>query len=285
MSSLVSVICLCYNHEKYVREALESVVSQSYKNIQLIAVDDASTDNSTSEILAFKNDHPALEVIFFEQNNGHCKAFNQALELTRGEYIIDLAADDVLMPGRIEAGIKALQRAGEPYGVNFTDAAYINERGDFLHYHSKRYPHHTIPQGDIYVDLVYRYFICPPSLMFAKKVMADLGGYDEQLAYEDFDFLIRSSRNFHFCYTPEALVKRRIVKNAQNKKQFKLFSNQSISTYKVCLKILEMNSHANEQAALSKRILYEMRLNIRLLNFSLVKKYFLLWNSNQQMKF
>ena len=280
-SPLVTVICLCYNHSRFVREAIESVLNQKYSPIQIIVVDDASTDNSKEVIEQIVKQNPTIEFISLNKNLGNCKAFNRGLVLSKGEYLIDLAADDALLPTRIEEGVTALQHAGKEYGVNFSDAEIVNEKGDHLHFHSDRFPHQSIPQGDMYKDLIKRYFICPPSIMFTREVIQHLGGYDETLTYEDFDFWIRSSRKFKYVYTPTVLVKRRIIENAMANKQFVLFSKHSRTTLKVCEKILTLNTTQEEQKALSERILYEIKLNLRLLNLGIAVRYFFLWLKNK----
>jgi hypothetical protein len=76
-----------------------------------------------------------------------------------------------------------------------------------------------------------------------------------------------------------------VVRGGQGRKQFQFFSRQSKTTYRVCEKIMELNVSRTEQEALSRRLLYEMRLNARLLNFRMVKKYFTLWNKNRELKY
>ena len=119
-------------------------------------------------------------------------------------------------------------------------------------------------------------------MMFTRAVIQHLGGYDETLSYEDFDFLVRSSRKFNFSYSPAVLVKKRMTKNAMSKKQFVLFSKHSRTTLSVCEKIFNLNKNQEEQKALSGRILYEMKLNLRLLNLGIVWKYFSLWLKNRR---
>lgn len=282
---LVTVICLCYNQKRFVREAVESVINQTYTPIQLIVVDDASTDGSPETINQLKVQYPQLEVLLLNENMGNCRAFNQGLVQAKGEYLIDLAADDVLLPDRIRKGVEVLQQAGDEFGVHFCDAELIDETGSFVSHHSDKYPHHTIPQGDIYVEVIQRYFICPPTIMFRKSVMDRLGGYDETLAYEDFDFWIRSSRQFKYTYSPEPLVKKRVVKNSMGSKQEKFFNRHALSTYRVCKKILDLNATKQEQQALSKRIWYEIRTSLRLLNIWLAIKYFSLLITNKQKRY
>lgn len=282
---VVTVICLCYNQERFVREALQSVLDQTHPNIQLLVVDDGSMDNSVQVIRDYIADFPTVRFFPLPFNVGNCKAFNHALAHAEGEYIIDLAADDVLLKERIAEGVRALSEAGADYGVNFTDACWIDEDGASLYKHSQRFPHETIPQGNIYTDLVERFFICSPTMMFRTEVIRSLGGYDESLAYEDFDFWIRSSREHLYCYTPRVLVRKRIVKNSMSQRQFRLFNPQLRSTFRICEKILALNRSSDEKRALARRIQYEMRVCLRLLHIPLFMKYTGLLLRNQRARY
>jgi GT2 family glycosyltransferase len=273
----VTVICLCYNHAPYVTESMQSVLDQTYKNYELLVVDDGSTDNSVTVIESFQKKHPQIKFIKQQKNLGICKAFNSAFKMSTGDFLIDLAADDILLPHRLESGVKTFEPLTKDVGVIFSDAEWIDERGQHLSFHSQKYPHQTIPQGDVYKDLIERYFICSPTMMFRREVLDALGGYDENLTYEDFDFWIRSSRIFQYHYVPEVLVKKRKLKNSLSEKQFKILNRHNYSTYRVCLKISSLNKTKDERDALARRLQYEMRQCIRVLDFSLAYKYFRLW--------
>lgn len=281
---VVSVICLCYNHEPYVAEALQSVVNQTYGNIELIVVDDASTDGSARVIDDFFQRNSLACFIRITRNVGNCKAFNMGLKHAKGDFIIDLAADDVLLPGRVAEGVKVLQEAEADYGVHFSDATYIDDTGKFQYNHSDRFPHESIPQGDIYKELIRRFFICPPTMMFRKEVIHELNGYDETLAYEDFDFWIRSSRNYKYCYSPEILVKKRLLEKSLSARQFERRSKHQETTYKVCEKIFSLNRSAEERKALSQRLIYEIGQSLKVLNSRLAIRLFnlLIRNSIRQ---
>src|SRR5579872_2248600 len=126
---LVSVICLCYNHESFVKESIESVLQQSYTHIELIVVDDFSGDASVSVIQTLADQHPTIKFISLKENTGNCKAFNQGLKLASGDFVIDFSTDDVMMPDRIEKQIDFFLKQSEQVGVVFTDAVYIDEKG------------------------------------------------------------------------------------------------------------------------------------------------------------
>ena len=271
---LVSVICLCYNHGRFVNEAITSVLRQTHPRVQLVVVDDASTDNSVQVIKESIQDRPEVTFLSLPQNLGNCKAFNRGLAMSTGSFIIDLAADDVLMPNRVEAGLHAFASLGPDYGVHFSDAELIDEAGNRTGYHSDRFPHDSIPQGDIYKDLISRYFINSPTMMMRRSVLEKLGGYDESLAYEDFDFWMRSSREWKFGYIAEPLVKKRILKNSMSRDQFRRKSNQLLSTFRVCEKILQLNRTKGETKALGKRLRYEMKRAVLLRDWGLALGYF-----------
>lgn len=270
---LVSVICLCYNHEKFVKQAILSALNQTYSNVEVIVVNDASTDNSAAVVQELLTANPQLTFLNLERNVGNCKAFNIGFAQSKGDYIIDFAADDILLENRIQEGVDAFQSLEREFGVQFSDAEFIDEEGGKLGFHSYKYPHDSIPSGDIYLQLIKRYFICAPTMLIKREVLSYLKGYDENLAYEDFDFWIRSARKFKYIYLPQALVQRRILHNSMKNDQFKKGSNQLRATYKVCEKINQLNSSDEENRALRLRLRYEFKICLKLFEVGLAIKY------------
>ena len=132
MKPLVSIVCLCYNHQAFVRQAVESVIQQSYSPLQIIVADDASSDASVAEILKLKTEYPFLDLLLIAENVGNCKAFNAAYKLAKGEFIIDFATDDLMLPDRIEKQVQFFGQQDRNTGVVFTDAVYIDEAGNFI---------------------------------------------------------------------------------------------------------------------------------------------------------
>ena len=272
-SPLVSVLCLCYNQKAFVREAIDSVLNQTYPAIQLIVLDDGSTDGSGDEIAQYIFGKPEIFFIRHQENMGYTKSLNKAWSHAKGEFIIDLAADDILFPNRIEEGVADFKNRSPQFGLQFSDAELIDARGDLMGKHSDKYPHASIPQGDIYKEIIQRYFICPPTMMFRKSVLDRMGGYDDSLAFEDFDFLIRASREYFFCYSSKALVKRRLVKNSMSEKQFERGNEQRMSTLIICKKIQKLNRNKEEENALRKRVRYEFLLSLQMLDLGLAIEF------------
>jgi glycosyltransferase involved in cell wall biosynthesis len=259
---LVSVICLCYNHEKYIERAVESVLYQSYRNIELIIVDDASTDGSQAMAKKLGEKHN-LRTILLPENQGNCRAFNTGFAMSKGQFLIDLAADDVLLPERIELGVKALQDKDPAYGVNFCDIELISENGKSLGTHFQRDVEgkliQTVADGDMYALLLEKYYISTPTMLMRREVLEKLGGYDENLSYEDFDFWIRSARDYKYCYTDQVLMQKRVISDSHSAKQYERKNPHCYSTAIVCQKALELNKTPEENLALGKRVNYELK--------------------------
>ncbi len=253
----VSVICLCYNHSSFVANSLQSVLGQTYPNIEIIIVNDASPDDSALIIKGVVESHPAIQFLDLPENVGNCRAFNKGLALATGKYIIDLSCDDELASDRIEKQVKVFEKLPEDYGVLFSDAIYINETGKVLGEHFSQY---RPVKGDIYEELVRRYFIAPPTMMIRKTVFNELDGYDEALAYEDFDFWVRSSRNWKYDFIDEPLTRIRLTSGSLSSKFHEQDNPLTDSTLEVCKKIKTLNKTRQEDAALAQRLRYELKI-------------------------
>lgn len=259
---LVSIICLCYNHERYIEQAITSVLDQSYDNIELIVVDDASTDDSQSVIKKMAETH-GFQVHFNSSNLGNCRSFNIGFNLSTGKYVIDLAADDLLTPTRVHEGARNLEVKGNRYAVDFCDVELIDENGQSKGTHFKRDEQgkliEPVPEGDIYNILIERYFLCGPGMMMRRTVLEELVGYDENLSYEDFDFWVRSARNYKYTFTNQILVKKHILKSSLSAAQYQRKNKHCSSTALVCEKAMKLNKSKEENGALLKRINYELK--------------------------
>lgn len=273
---LVSVICLCYNHARFVETAIRSVWSQTYENVELIVVDDGSSDDS-ADIIKKTIEGSTATFIELKENVGNCTAFNIGFKESKGSFVIDLAADDMLLPPRIELGINDFLNSSEKAGVHFSDVFLANESGQITKTMYERDQSgrlsEEIPVGDIYSNLISRHFISAPSMMIRREVMEELKGYDESLTYEDFDFWIRSARRYHYIFNSAPLVKKRIVSGSHAKSQRKPFNRHQNCTFAVCRKIFNLNKKPEEYAQLITRCKYEIRQCLMTLNFGLAFKY------------
>jgi glycosyltransferase involved in cell wall biosynthesis len=277
---LVSVICLSYNHEAYVVEALNSVINQTYPNVELLIADDCSTDNSVEMIQNWLENHPEVHFLANEKNLGNTKTFNQLAKKAKGEFIIDLAADDILLPNCIENQIKTFQNSKyKNLGIVYGNLIEIDEKGNFI---SNYYTEEDHPEsGNIYKMVIGRTTkICSVSSMIKKSVLEKLGYYDENLAYEDLDLWIRTSREYEFEYIPEILANKRVLSHSLSS-HFLIEKNSrakklNTSTLQILIKAFQLNRTKDEHKALLERIRFEMYKFIKARNFNLLLQLFLL---------
>ncbi len=275
---LVSIICLAFNHEKFVVETLDSVVQQNYQPIELIIVDDCSTDNTKLVINNWLSTHPEVQFIVNEINKGNTRSFNNALKFAKGEYIIDLAADDLILPNGVQLQINAFQKSKfKNLGVVYGNAEIINEDGSFNSFYFPVNENGKViakrATGDIYSSVLSTGdSICSVSALIKKSVFDFLEGYDETLDYEDLDSWIRASREYEFDFIDEVLVKKRTVTNSLGSNFYKKKHKINKSTYKILRKALGLNRSKMEDLALQKRVHHEIIHSFKYRNLNLLIK-------------
>lgn len=140
MNNLVSVLIPAYNHEKYVQEAIKSIINQTYQNIELIVVDDGSKDSTWQKIQEMKNECEKRFVrVHFEtkENEGTCKTFNRLLDLSQGEYVYFIASDDMAKPDAIETEVKFLSKHKD-YALVVGDNEIIDGDGKRAYWDNER---------------------------------------------------------------------------------------------------------------------------------------------------
>ena len=271
MQPLVSIICLCYNHKPYLQEALDSVRNQTYPHLEIIVVDDASTDGSAEWLAAYCRQYPEIKYIRHAQNTGNTRAFNEAFRLSTGEYIIDFATDDVLLPQRVEEQVKAFEKLDKSYGVVYTDAELIDENSKPIGHFYRRDAQGKIisrtPSGYVFTCILQYAFLCPPTLMFRRALLAKLGGYDETLAYEDFDIWVRAAPDFQFYFLDKILTRRRVHATSLSHKLYTPGDKQLASTVIICRKAQKLVRTEAEKAALVVRVKSELRQAVFTHNF------------------
>lgn len=283
---LVTVICTCFNHRDFVKTALDSVLNQSYKNIELLIIDDCSKDDSVLLIKHWIDDNNFGTLIKNKNNLGLTKSFNNAVSKSKGEYLIDLSADDELLPHCIALQISVFNAyKTEKIGIVYGNASVINKSTDEKYVFFNRFSQEkkaSSPQdGFIYKELIdHSNTICSVSAMIKRNAFLALGGYDERLIYEDYDFWLRLARTYYILYIDEVLVNRIKLKNSLGSLNYKGVDKKSYrfkqATYMAVKKTLTMNKNIEEDQATIRKILLEIKVNIKILNLHLLLKYFLL---------
>ncbi|TGE24676.1 glycosyltransferase family 2 protein [Hymenobacter aquaticus] len=263
---LVTIVALCYNHAPFLAEALDSIRAQTYPHLEVILVDDASTDESPNVLRRYAAANPGWQLLLLPENLGNCRAFNRAFRQGRGAYFIDFATDDVLLPERVARQVACFQRLPPDYGVVYTDAELIDEASGYVRHHYRRAGGQLHPRpasGWVFADVLSRYFISTPTMMMRRAVLEQLGGYDEALAYEDFDFWVRAARDFQFYFLDQVTTRKRLHPASMSRRGYQPNDPFLASTIAVCRKALRLCRTPTERAALAVRLRWELRQAVR----------------------
>ncbi|MBD5530578.1 MAG: glycosyltransferase [Lachnospiraceae bacterium] len=210
---LVSICILTYQHEPYIEDCIKGILAQNYPNMELLFLDDASTDGTWDKIEQY---HEVLESrcvrvewIRHDHNTGNVtKNVNEMLKRCRGTYIKSLAGDDCLCPGYIEKMVAFLEEH-EEYVM-----AYCNEYIISDEWHVGTPPgreswfrfHRPFASEKVFDRLLLGNYIPAPATMIRKSAYEKYGYYDESIGYEDYDMWLRLSRKESFGFVNEKLV-------------------------------------------------------------------------------
>lgn len=184
----VSIILPTYNRERFVGEAIESVLAQNFTDFELIVVDDGSTDQTASRVTQIGD--PRL-IYVFQKNKGRSNARNRALSIARGDYIAFLDSDDAYLPGKLALQI-AYMDDHPSVGMIYTSARCIDEDGNEV---DARYI--ASVSGRIYTQIAFfkPVTITLPTVMVRTDLFAHVGGFDERMhRFEDTDMWRRLSK-------------------------------------------------------------------------------------------
>lgn len=185
----VSVIIPLYNAGEYLEETIQSVINQTYKNIELIIIDDGSTDNSLSIAQNYSNDFIS---VIQQVNLGASAARNHGLLLAKGEYIQFLDADDLLSPSKIEEQVKSLRKS--PNYIAVCNTIHFTENTDIEHLtpndYEKSFLMDSANPADFLVNLwggnsEYGSMVSIHAWLTPKKLIEMSGGWNEALSYDD----------------------------------------------------------------------------------------------------
>jgi hypothetical protein len=184
---LVCVVVVCYNQAGFLSDAIESALGQTYMNVEIIVVDDGSTDDTATIAERF----PSVRYIR-QENRGLSAARNTGLQTSRGRYIVFLDADDRLLPNGISAGIECFR--------DFPDCGFVF--GGYRKLYSDGTPSGTernpVVTSDYYWQLLHGNFIgMHATVMYSREVLEGVGGFNIELrAAEDFEVYLRIARKW-----------------------------------------------------------------------------------------
>jgi glycosyltransferase involved in cell wall biosynthesis len=203
----VSVIIPTYNRAHFIAEAIESVLAQSFRDFEIIVVDDGSTDNTRSVISSFPVRY------MYQENQGPVIARNRGIDLAQSKYLVFLDSDDVFMGNALERGVKVLDRHPE-VAFSYGQAYLIDEEGHVFGLRKAKYKHSCTQTGkdEIARFLVYGNQIPTCTAMVRRSCLDEVGWFDPAFSSgsEDFDLWVRLAKRYAVAYIAEPLAKYRV---------------------------------------------------------------------------
>ena len=228
MCALVSVLIPSYNHEKYVQETINSIINQTYQNIELIVIDDGSKDSTWQKIQEMKEvcQKRFVNVIFeIKQNEGTCATFNKLLEKANGEYVYIIASDDTAMPNAIEKEVMFLMNNPD-YALCVGDNAIMDSSSKICYWEKELNIIYDTPKAkyktfgeylqkthelDFSSNLfgqykyLYRGNHVPNGYLIRKSIFDKIGYFTKEAPLEDYWLMLQISKYAKMKYIDEVL--------------------------------------------------------------------------------
>ncbi|MBA1438790.1 MAG: glycosyltransferase [Epsilonproteobacteria bacterium] len=205
---LVTVVIPAYNHAKYIQEAIDSVIDQTYKNIELIIINDGSSDKTHEKIME-KEEACRNRFVKFtylnRENKGLINTLNEALNLTHGEYFSMLGSDDYYYRNKIEKQIDFFKNNVQ-YALHYGNVTFVNSKSQII----KNGKTKSFKSGFVFDKLIYKNFIPLPSVMVKTKIVKEIGGFDTRFFLEDYPLWLKIAKKYKIGFTTDSLTHYRV---------------------------------------------------------------------------
>lgn len=212
----VTVIVTCYNHQAYVEQCLESLAAQTVAPAQILIVDDESTDDSVAVIRNWlaETGH-SWELVAHERNLGLCATLNEALERTTGSLVCNVSSDDWLFPDRIGSQAAALTRAAPDTAFVVGDLREVDVAGRLLADHDVAVRLRGLEgfeNRNAFTRRMLEANVVPaPAVMMRTSAVRSVGGWDEDLLFEDYDMWLRLAEIGGVAHSPGLATNWRVL--------------------------------------------------------------------------
>ena len=204
---MISVIMPVYNEECFLFDSIKSILDQTYRDFELIIIDDSSRDNSSRIICSFRDKR--ITYLKNSQNKGVAYSLNKGLKKAKGDLIARMDADDISYPNRFETQVNFL-RKNPNVGVVGSCVELVDEFGKKLNF--KKYPETF---KEIQRASIFRNPICHPTVLFRRALTDSYGMYDENLnGAEDYDLWLRFMQYTQFANLSKPLLKYRLLQES-----------------------------------------------------------------------
>ena len=228
---LVSVVIPAYNAERYIADTLQSILDQTYRNIEIIVIDDGSTDNTASILKGYADKIK----IALRKNSGNCSIpRNDGIELANGKYISFFDADDLMLPDRIERQVKLLELTG--CGMAASDYCNFDQATEYVNHFAScprlsseitRHADYFIPDSDLIRSiLIEENFLITGSTLIKLENVKKINGFNSLLtSCEDFHLFYKLILIDSIVIDLKLSFKRRLHGNNVSANQFRMLEN------------------------------------------------------------
>ncbi|WP_100639765.1 glycosyltransferase family 2 protein [Marinobacter salexigens] len=211
MKGLVSVIVPVYNRAHLVAETIESILLQSYKSVEIVLINDGSTDNSLAVLREYESRFPDRIRVIDQPNQGQIIARNNGIKRARGKYIAFLDSDDLWIENKLEWQIPLFS---EGVGLVYGGVELINEYGDTTGFD----PCDAAIQGEIYPQLLVKNRMTGGSVVVLREALEKVGVFDPEFsAAENWDLWLRICKEYQARLVDKPVVKYRLHQNNMSK--------------------------------------------------------------------
>jgi len=212
MPPTVSVIMPLYNQEEYVSQAIEGVLGQTYSDLELVIVDDCSTDRSLDIAREYELKDRRVRVMRHSTKSGAPKSINDGLYSTAGEFVAICASDDLWEPHKLSLQLEILN-SGKNLHLVYSDASIMDDKGRMTgqYFSQLYYPTGNRFSGNLFNALLERNFICASTVLLRRSSIVSYPFWNEELRQTaDWLYWIEASKKYDFYYIPQLLVRYRV---------------------------------------------------------------------------
>ncbi len=242
----VSVVIPVYNSYKYIEETLDSVLSQTYTDFEVIVVDDGSKDKTTSIVKQYQVKHPEKVILIQKENGGPASARNMGIKAAHGEFIAFNDSDDLWLPLKLE---KQMEHFNSGPQIGLVYSKYTSFKDD-KELRTKPEKGHS---GWIFAKLLSKSIVQASTMIVRRKCLDAVGTFDESFSLADeYDMSLRIAKKFQCHFIDQSLTRYRVHDTNASKNNL-LFDKENLKIYK---KIYHNDTDLsnNEKKLLKKRV-------------------------------
>ena len=245
---IVSVIIPVYNRKDMISDAVESVLSQTYKDLEVVVIDDGSTDNTVEEIKKIKD--PRI-VLLKAEHKGPYHARNMGIKKSKGDFIAFLDSDDMWLPEKLEKQMKQFEKNKEVFLV-FTDRFVFRDKNNDYSLENDVKTEEKKILNSHYKELLKMNYIVTSSVVVKRQVFDDLGFFIEEKRGDlDYNMWLRVARKYKISYISEPLVLYKVHEKRMTEKRLDRINDKKY-VYEIEEKWCNENNLKEEIAIINK---------------------------------